>query len=238
MHIHDLVITAPADSPNTDGIDPDSSRNVLIERCTISCGVDHIAIKSGLDAAGRAVGIPSTNITVRNNVHFAGRGISVGSEVSGGVQDVLIEGVQHLGPSEHGLHIKTSPSRGGYIRNVKYSNISVGDIVGDKVISLTTSYGSSSSSSSSHGGGGSDGGASDVADPPLTDIENIQYTNIIRKGAIIASKGAGSFSCFKQAPCKTVTLQSVVLDPATGWECENVKGGTAHHVSPSMGGCF
>eukprot|EP00729_Bicosta_minor_P001755 gene1755-6655_t len=101
VYIHDVVISSPANSPNTDGIDPDSSQNVLIERCTISCGDDHIAIKSGLDAAGRAVGIPSKNITVRNNVHYSGRGISVGSEVSGGIEDVLIESVLHLGPSEH-----------------------------------------------------------------------------------------------------------------------------------------
>ena len=65
VYIHDVNISAPADSDNTDGIDPDSSSNVLIERCVISCGDDHIAIKSGIDAAGRSFNMPSRNITVK-----------------------------------------------------------------------------------------------------------------------------------------------------------------------------
>ena len=72
---------------------------MLIERCTISCGDDHIAIKSGLDGPGFAVNKPSRNITVRGNLHLAGRGISIGSEVSGGIEMVRIEDVQHVGPS-------------------------------------------------------------------------------------------------------------------------------------------
>ena len=73
---------------------------------------------------------------VRGNTHLAGRGISIGSEVSGGVEDVLIEDVVVIGPSEHGLHIKTSASRGGYVRNIVYRNISLGNIVDDKVSGL------------------------------------------------------------------------------------------------------
>jgi polygalacturonase len=92
--IHGVNITAPPDSPNTDGIDPDSCEDVLIEGCRISCGDDHIAIKSGIDAAGRKVGMPSRNITVRGNVHLAGRGISIGSEVSGGVEGIVFSQIQ------------------------------------------------------------------------------------------------------------------------------------------------
>lgn len=67
VHIHHVQIEAPPSSPNTDGIDPDSSIDVLIEYCNISCGDDHIAIKSGLDAAGRAFGRPSVRIAT----HFS-----------------------------------------------------------------------------------------------------------------------------------------------------------------------
>lgn len=215
VHIHDVSIEAPASSPNTDGIDPDSSTDVLIERCTISCGDDHIAIKSGIDAFGRAVGIPSRNITVRGNVHLAGRGISIGSEVSGGVEGVVIEDVQHLGPSEHGLHIKTSGSRGGYIRDVLYRNITIGDVVSDKVISLMTTYGYQSASPSSLRQSG-----------PLvtpTDIRNVRYVSVSRGGAKIHDGGAGQWSCFKDAPCHNITLKDVNIDPAEGWSCSYVK---------------
>ena len=222
--LHDLRISAPADSPNTDGIDPDSSTDVLIERCWISCGDDHIAIKSGLDAAGRAVNLPSRNITVRGNRHLAGRGISIGSEVSGGVSDVWIEDVVHAGPSEHGLHIKTAYSRGGYVTGVTYRNITLGKVVGDSFISLTTSYGG--------GGGGAD---------TLTRITDIRYENVRTGAGAIAKEGAGSWKCFEKRPCENVVFVDVVLSgaQAQAWTCKHVGNASVSNVSPSgLSQCF
>jgi polygalacturonase len=229
--IHDVTVWAPASSPNTDGIDPDSSQNVLIERCTISCGDDHIAIKSGLDQWGRAVGIASKNITIVGNIHYAGRGISIGSEVSGGVQDVLIKDVSHIGPSEHGLHIKTAASRGGYVRNVVYQNITMGQIVGDALISVTTSYGLASLAPS----------PSPPSPPPtaLTDMRNIAYTAIRRGGPILAAKSAGTFSCFSTHQCVNISLTDVHLEPAQGWRCQATNASHSHNVTPSgSASCF
>ena len=172
----------------------DSSENVLIERCTISCGDDHIAIKSGLDSFGLAVAKPSRNITVRGNTHLAGRGISIGSEVSGGIEHVRIKDISHLGPSEHGLHIKTSPTRGAYVRDVAYDNITIGNVVDDFVISLTTSYGGS------HGS------------PPasaLTEITGVSYSNIRRGGSTIHDTGAGEWECFPKRPCTNFSMLEV-----------------------------
>ena len=64
IHIHDATITAPFDSPNTDGIDPDSSRDVLIENNVIGCGDDHIAIKSGFNAAYVRVHAPVSGFSI------------------------------------------------------------------------------------------------------------------------------------------------------------------------------
>lgn len=92
VHVHDVTIRAPLYAPNTDGIDPDSSRHVLIERCDISCGDDHVAIKAGLNAHARD-GFPryvTENVTVRHNVLRTGMGVSVGSETSGGIRDVRV----------------------------------------------------------------------------------------------------------------------------------------------------
>jgi len=219
--IHDLNITAPGDSPNTDGIDPDSSQDVLIERCTISCGDDHIAIKSGLDEAGRTVGIPSRNVTIAGNLHLKGRGISIGSEVSGGVEDVFVRDVIHLGPSEHGLHIKTSKTRGGYVRNVWFMNISIGEVTGDSVLGILTSYGGSHSDSTH-----------------LTDIRDIHFVGINRTAnAPEASHGPGTFGCFSDsAPCHNITFTDVSLAPARGdWSCKYISEGSGNvkNVVPS-----
>lgn len=221
--IHDINITIPLDAPNGDGIDPDSSQDVLIENCDITAGDDHIAIKSGIDEAGRAVGMPTRNVTVRNNIHRAGYGISIGSEVSGGVEDVFVSNVQHLGPSKHGLHLKTAKSRGGYIRNIWYQNVTLGDVESDQILSITTSYSGGTSA------------------PTLTDIDGIHFVNVTRvPGAKKNKKGPGEWSCFSTAPCKNITLTDVHLEPVDGdWKCEFVTNGKVENVSPSgLSKCF
>jgi polygalacturonase len=222
VHVHGVTIDAPCDSSNSDGIDPDSSSDVLIENVTIACGDDHIAIKSGMDAAGRAFGMPSTNITVRNATFLCGRGISIGSEVSGGVEGVLVEGVRLRGPSKHGMHLKTSAKRGGYIRDVLFRDIVVGDVYGDAVLGILTSYGDSDSGSGNGSAGSSASAIAAAADTALTDIRNIRFENISRGGPKIDDKGAGAFGCFAEQPCENVTAFGVHLDPARGWTCSHV----------------
>lgn len=157
---------------------------------------------------------------MRDNIHYAGRGISIGSEVSGGVEDVFVSNVHHIGPSEHGLHIKTAASRGGYVRNVTYEKVVLGNITGDSIISLTTSYG---------GGGGT---AS-----PLTQISNVSYSNISVHSP--SAKGAGSWKCFKDMPCQNFALNDVQLSPIQGWTCEHLVDSKAENVSPSgLTDCF
>ncbi|KAJ6850256.1 putative polygalacturonase [Iris pallida] len=126
VHIKNVTILAPPDSPNTDGIDPDSSDNVCIEDCYIRTGDDVIVIKSGWDEYGISFGRPSTNITIRRIVGqgHSGAGISFGSEMSGGISDVRAEDI-HLFNSLHGIRLKTSPGRGGYIRNIYISGVTM-----------------------------------------------------------------------------------------------------------------
>ena len=94
--IHHLTVRARMYAPNADGIDPDSSKNVLIEHCDISTGDDHIAIKSGLSPAARdPANFPlyqTRNVTVRYCTMRTGMGISIGSETSGGIADVHVHG--------------------------------------------------------------------------------------------------------------------------------------------------
>lgn len=113
----DLTILAPIDRGNTDGIDPDSTSNVLIRDSFISTGDDAVAIKSGLDAAGLRVGIPSQNVSVVNVTCAGHGGVSVGSETSGGIRDVTLRDVKMIG--QVGMRIKTCKGRGSFISNVR-----------------------------------------------------------------------------------------------------------------------
>ncbi|XAR55129.1 hypothetical protein NMG60_11030533 [Bertholletia excelsa] len=118
-----VTILAPLDSPNTDGIDPDSSSQVCIEDSYISVGDDLVAVKSGWDEYGIAYGRPSSDITIRRvtgSSPFAG--IAVGSETSGGIQNVLAEHI-NLFNMGVGIHLKTNIGRGGVIRNITVSDV-------------------------------------------------------------------------------------------------------------------
>jgi polygalacturonase len=85
-------VTVTSHGPNNDGCNPDSSRDVLIENCLFDTGDDCIAIKSGKDADGRRVNVPSENIIIRNCTMKDGHGgVVLGSETSGGVRNVFAE---------------------------------------------------------------------------------------------------------------------------------------------------
>uniref|UniRef100_A0A2C9VS96 Polygalacturonase n=1 Tax=Manihot esculenta TaxID=3983 RepID=A0A2C9VS96_MANES len=127
--VQNVTIRAPLESPNTDGIDPDSSDNVCIEDCYISTGDDLIAIKSGWDEYGISYGRPCRNITIHRLVGQTrtSAGIAIGSEMSGGVSEVHAENIQFYN-SNTGIRIKTSPGRGGYVRNIHISNVRLTDV--------------------------------------------------------------------------------------------------------------
>lgn len=123
--IRSVTILAPLfQAPNTDGIDPDSCEDMVIEDSYISVGDDAIAIKSGWDQYGIAYGRPSKNILIRNLVvrSMVSAGISIGSEMSGGVSNVTIENIR-IWTSRRGVRIKTAAGRGAYVRDIKYRNI-------------------------------------------------------------------------------------------------------------------
>ncbi|GAB2219209.1 hypothetical protein Droror1_Dr00006840 [Drosera rotundifolia] len=128
--VRDVTILAPiSEAPNTDGIDPDSCEDVVIENCYISVGDDGIAIKSGWDQYGIAYARPSVNILIRNLVvrSMVSAGISIGSEMSGGVSNVTVENLL-VWDSRRAVRIKTAPGRGGYVRHITYRNLTFDNV--------------------------------------------------------------------------------------------------------------
>ena len=116
--------------PNNDGCDPESCRDVLIENCVFSTGDDCIAVKAGRNRDGRRVGAPCENIVITNCQMKDGHGgVSIGSEVSGGVRNILIDNCVMSSPNlERGLRIKTNSYRGGVIENIRFESIAIGEV--------------------------------------------------------------------------------------------------------------
>jgi polygalacturonase len=120
-------VTVDTRGPNTDGCDPDSCTDVLIRDCHFSDGDDCIAIKSGRDVDGRRVNVPSRNIVIQNCVFQDGHGgVTVGSETSGGVENVFAEDCRFDSTNlDIALRLKTGMTRGGFIRNICIRNCAV-----------------------------------------------------------------------------------------------------------------
>ncbi len=139
--VRNVNIDSTATPSNGDGTDPDSCTDCLIEHVTYATSDDNIAIKSGLNEDGIAVGKPSHNIVIRNVTSTTGHGgVTVGSEMSGGVNNVFATTDTLMG-TQTPMRIKTLDGRGGTIKNIFFEELMVGWTV--NAINFTTQYVSS-----------------------------------------------------------------------------------------------
>ena len=121
-------------SPNTDGINPESCRNVHVSDCHISVGDDCITLKSGRDAQARRLGVPCENITITNCTMLSGHGgVVIGSEMSGSVRKVTISNCVFDG-TDRGIRIKSTRGRGGVVEDIRVSNIIMSNIKREAVV--------------------------------------------------------------------------------------------------------
>jgi len=134
LTVRNVYAKNPWYAQNGDGIDVESCKNVLIENSTFDVGDDGICIKSGRDEAGRKRGMPTENLIARNcTVYHAHGGFVIGSEMSGGARNLLVENCTFIG-TDIGLRFKTTRGRGGIVENIFVNNIAMKDIVGEAIL--------------------------------------------------------------------------------------------------------
>lgn len=216
VYCDDVVVTGisiknPANSPNTDGINPDSCRNVHISDCHISVGDDCVTIKSGRDEDGRRVGRPCENITVTNCTMLDGHGgVVIGSEMSGGVKKVTISNCVFDG-TDKGIRMKTTRGRGGVVEDIRVSNIMMTNIpVGPIYLNMFYTR---------------------APEEPVSErtpaFRNIHFSNITVKGAPVAGYILG----LPERPVENVTFSNINMDAETGFQVKDAKGVAFHHVT-------
>jgi polygalacturonase len=126
---------------NNDGCDPESCRDVLIEKCLFDTGDDCIAIKSGRNTDGRRVNVPCVNLIVRNCTMRDGHaGTAIGSEISGSCSNVFVYNCEMSSPNlVCALRLKSNAVRGGVLQNIFMRNVNVG-VVKDSVLQIDFLY--------------------------------------------------------------------------------------------------
>jgi polygalacturonase len=134
-------VTISSHGPNNDGCDPESCRDVLIERCSFDTGDDCIALKSGRNNDGRRVGVPIENVVVRDCTMKDGHGgVTIGSEISGGARNIFAERCRMDSPRlDRALRIKTNSVRGGTIERVYMRDVTVGQVA-EAVVTIDFLY--------------------------------------------------------------------------------------------------
>jgi polygalacturonase len=121
-----VKIMTPGNARNTDGINPQSSTNVTIAHCYIHAGDDNVAISS-------RPGAPVTNVSILDDHFYTGHGMSIGSATGGGVSHVLVSNLSIDGAT-NGIRIKSDPSRGGLVQEVRYENVCIRNVTNPIVL--------------------------------------------------------------------------------------------------------
>ena len=199
-----VTIHAPADSPNTDGIDPMSSHNVRITNATIDDGDDNVAIKSGLDDPAYP-DAGSSDIAITNCTFLHGHGVSIGSETNGGVQNVLVA-QSTFQTTQNGARIKTNRDLGGHIDNVVYTDLQMRGV--QQPIVLASYYPSIPPADAERPQ------AVGATTPQVSDVtlSNITATAAQRAGWIVG---------LPEAPLQAIRLDDVSIAADTGLQVRN-----------------
>ena len=193
---------------NSDALDLESCRRALIRDCTFDAGDDGICIKSGKDAAGRRIGVPTEDVLVEGcTVYHAHGGFTIGSEMSGGVRNVRVDNCTFIG-TDIGLRFKTTRGRGGVVEKIFISDIRMSDLPGD-AINFNMYYGGKSPLDETSG-------SEKINSPPVTEetpqFRDIHIENVICRGAQKAIVLEG----LPEMPIRDIFLKNVLITSREG----------------------
>jgi polygalacturonase len=210
------MVVSPADSPNTDALDVDSCKNVLVSNSYFDVGDDCIVIKAGRDEDGRRVNRPSENITISNCVMARGHGgVVIGSEMSGGVRNVVVDNCVFT-QTDRGIRLKSSRGRGGVVEDMRVNNIIMKDVVCPFTINMFY--------------------YNNVNNPkqPVNEgtpiFRDLHFSNITVKNTDFA----GFFAGLPELPVEGITFSNVYIDTTKGRRWEEIGKPSGYSGSPAM----
>jgi len=223
--LDNVLARNPSYAQNGDALDLESCKNALIVNSKFDAGDDGICIKSGKDADGRRRGIPCENVVVNGCTVFAGHGgFVVGSEMSGGVKNIVVENCQFLG-TDVGLRFKSTRGRGGIVENININNVSMTDIKTD-AITFNMYYGGKSVAEMLADRDNPD----NTTKVPVTEETPI-FRNINIKNIVCNDAGrAMEFNGLPEMPIDGITLENVMIQAKKDAVFTNYKNLTKKNV--------
>jgi polygalacturonase len=208
--VSNVTILAPAHAANTDAIDP-SGRRMLITKCKIDVGDDDVAIKAGKKTSDHD--FQSEDITITDCTILHGHGISIGSETLGGVRNVTVRNCTFEN-TENGLRIKSQRGRGGVVENIRYTDITMKNVV--PAITLTCYYMNNSA------GDTTQPSAAKADDAQMASAGTPVFRNIyISNVTATCQKSAGVITGLPESKISNVVFENVHISSVTGLAIKN-----------------
>ena len=219
--IEDVLAKNPSYAQNGDALDLESCKNALIINSKFDAGDDGICIKSGKDEEGRKRARPCENVIVDGCTVFAGHGgFVVGSEMSGGVKNILVKNCQFMG-TDVGLRFKSRRGRGGVVENIFIRDIAMTNILSDAII-FNLYYGGKSVIEVLESGEKVNNIESKPVDETTPCFRKIDIQNITCQGA----GRAMMFNGLPEMPIDGISLKNVTIyadSEAEFYNCKNIK---------------
>ncbi|MGA2139890.1 MAG: glycoside hydrolase family 28 protein [Verrucomicrobiia bacterium] len=204
---------------NSDALDLESCRNVVVRGSTFDAGDDGICLKSGMNERGRRIGVPTENVLIENCiVYHAHGGFTIGSEMSGGVRNVRVNNCVFMG-TDIGLRFKSTRGRGGIVEKIYIKNVRMTDIEAE-AISFNMYYGGKAPLDA-------DGGLANVEQKPVpVSEETPQFRDIYIQDVVCrGARAAVLLQGLPEMPIRGIHLRNVSLTAETGmvWmDAENI----------------
>lgn len=231
LTVRNIEVRNPWFSQNGDGIDIESCKNTILYNSRFDVGDDAICIKSGKDEDGRKRGMATENLIVKNCVVYHGHGgVTVGSEMSGGVKNMHVSKCTFIG-TDVGLRFKSNRGRGGVVENIFISDIDMMNI-STNAISFNLYYGGLSVSEMLEE---NEDGLRELETFEVSD-ETPQFKDISMKN--ITCKGARQAVYLQGLPemnLENVRLENLTIEARKGLECIDANGITINGLKLILG---
>jgi polygalacturonase len=202
--VENLTIRAEHNIISSDGIDVDSSTRVRITNCDIDVNDDCIAIKSGKDEDGRRVNRSSEDIIIEKcRFRYGHGGVSMGSEMSGGIRKVEIRDCIVEADNWAPIRFKSQPSRGGVVENITYRDIVLKNT--RKAFEFNMAW-----------------RMMPPIKPPSDPLPVVRDVKIINVSGTVDK--VGDMYGLKDSPIENVIFENCTINAKNGFKLENVKG--------------
>ena len=224
LTIRHVTVRNPWFSQNGDGLDLEHCRNVIVRASRFDVGDDAICLKSGINEAGRRIGVPTENVLIEDCIVYHGHGgVTIGSEMSSGVRNVRVNNCLFIG-TDIGLRFKSTRGRGGMVEKIYISNIQMTGIPTD-AIGFNMYYGGQAPEQAGAAAAAGEAGAVSVNEG-TPQFRDIYIQDVVCRGA----RQAVALQGLPEMPIRGIHLLRVAITADRGIACTDAQDITFEDV--------